>query len=167
MLNEEDSSVNSLPEYAHQFLKEPPELLTGFHYEDIEAFLILGTEERFVTGDVVLREEDRIKCAYLIGKGSISVWKDNIELAVLGEGDILGETFLFNKFNKPGKIQSEGDSIVLKFERYEVLNYFRRKPEKLFNIFTKNIIDIQQKKINNINWQLVKLKKRLLETDKW
>lgn len=167
MLNEEDSTIHSLPEYAKKFLKEPPSLLNGFHYEHIEAFLTCGTEERFVAGDIILKEGDPIKCAYLIGKGSISLWKDNIELSLVEEGNFIGETFLFSKFNSPGKILSEGDTILLKYERYEVLNYFRKKPEKLFNIFTKNIIDIQKKKIISLNMQLIKLKKRLLETDKW
>jgi hypothetical protein len=65
------------------------------------------------------------------------------------------------------KVVSEGDSQLLKFERYEALNFFRKKPEKLFNIFTRNIIEIQQQKISNMNVQLLQLKKRLLDDSSW
>jgi len=63
------------------------------------------------------------------------------------------------------KVICENDTILLKYERYVALNYFRRRPEKLFNIFTKNIIEIQQKKIHNMNIQLFKLKKRILNQE--
>lgn len=167
MLNEENLSVNILPEYARKFLQEPPALLNGFHYEDVQAFLSLGTEERFVAGDIIIREEEMIKCAYLVAGGEISIWKRSIELSQLNEGEFIGETFLFTKFDNPGKILSERDTILLKYERYEVLNYFRKKPEKLFHIFTRNIIDLQRNQINSMNLQLIKLKKRLLDADKW
>jgi len=167
MLNDDQSSENNLPGYSRKFLKEPPDLLRGFHYEDVQAFMTLGIEERFVAGDIVTRENEAIKCAYLVGKGDISIWKNSIELSHMSEGDFLGETFLFNKFYKPGKILAEADTILLKYDRFDVLNYFRKKPEKLFNIFTKNIIDLQNNKINSLNMQLIKLKQRLLDTDKW
>ena len=36
----------------------------------------------------------------------------------------------------------------------------------MFNIFTKNIIEIQQRKISNMNVQLLNLKKRLLNDNR-
>lgn len=156
-----------MPEYTRNLLQEPPMLLKNFHYEDVLAFLKMGAEKRYVAGDIIIRDEDVVSSAYLIAEGQVSIWKDNIELAGLSSGDFLGETFLFSKVSRMAKVQAEGDSILLQFERYEVLNFFRKRPEKLFNIFTKNIIEIQQKKIYNMNAQLIKLKKRLLDENKW
>jgi CRP-like cAMP-binding protein len=155
------------PEYIRQFLKEPPLLLRNFHYEDIMEFLNLGKEERFVQDDVIINESEYVNSAYLISQGKVSIWKDNIQLATLAKGNFLGETFLFSKNNRMAKVVSEGESRLLKFERYEALNFFRKKPEKLFNIFTRNIIEIQQNKISNMNVQLLQLKKRLLDDSKW
>lgn len=155
------------PEYIRQFLKEPPLLLRNFHYEDIMEFLNLGKEERFVQDDVIINESEYVNSAYLISQGKVSIWKDNIQLATLSKGNFLGETFLFSKNNRMAKVVSEGESRLLKFERYEALNFFRKKPEKLFNIFTRNIIEIQQNKISNMNVQLLQLKKRLLDDSKW
>jgi CRP-like cAMP-binding protein len=150
-----------------KFLKEPPLLLKNFHYEDVLAFLQMGMEERFLPGDTIVSEEEVVNSAYLIAEGKVSIWKDNIELANLTEGNFIGETFLFSKNNRMAKVTSEGESILLKYERYDVLNFFRKRPEKLFNIFTKNIIEIQQKKVHNMNVQLISLKKRLLGDQNW
>ena len=167
MATDNQAEKEATPEHIRQFLKEPPLLLRNFHYEDIMEFLNLGAEERFVQDDVIINEEEYVNSAYLITKGKVSIWKDNIQLATLNKGDFLGETFLFSKNNRMAKVVSEGESQLLKFDRYEALNFFRKKPEKLFNIFTRNIIEIQQQKISNMNVQLLQLKKRLLDDTNW
>ena len=167
MATDNQAEKEATPEHIRQFLKEPPLLLRNFHYEDIMEFLNLGTEERFVQDDVIINEEEYVNSAYLITKGKVSIWKDNIQLATLNKGNFLGETFLFSKNNRMAKVVSEGESQLLKFDRYEALNFFRKKPEKLFNIFTRNIIEIQQQKISNMNVQLLQLKKRLLDDSNW
>lgn len=167
MTSQNQAEKEATPEYIRQFLKEPPLLLRNFHYEDIMEFLNLGKEERFVQDDIIVNESEYVNSAYLIAEGKVSIWKDNIQLAILEKGNFLGETFLFSKNNRMAKVISEGDAQLLKFERYEALNFFRKKPEKLFNIFTRNIIEIQQQKISNMNVQLLQLKKRLLDDSKW
>lgn len=167
MTTENQAEKETTPEYIRQFLKEPPLLLRNFHYEDIMEFLNLGVEERFVQDDIIINEAEYVNSAYLISQGSVSIWKDNIQLATLEHGNFLGETFLFSKNNRMAKVVADGDTQLLKFERYDALNFFRKKPEKLFNIFTRNIIEIQQLKISNMNIQLLQLKKRLLDDRKW
>lgn len=167
MTTDKQIDKEAAPEYIRQFLKEPPLLLRNFHYEDIMGFLQLGKLEKFVQDDIIINESEYINSAYLITEGKVSIWKDNIQLATLSKGDFLGETFLFSKNNRMAKVVSEGQTKLLHFERYEALNFFRKKPEKLFNIFTRNIIEIQQKKISNMNIQLMQLKKRLLDDTKW
>lgn len=167
MTNDSHTEKDVTPEYIRRFLKDPPVLLKNFHYEDIMEFLNLGVEERFLQDDVIVNESEYVSSAYLIVEGKVAIWKDNIQLAILSEGNFLGETFLFSKNNRMAKVVSEGESVLLRFERYEALNFFRKKPEKLFNIFTRNIIEIQQKKISNMNVQLLQLKKRLLNDSGW
>ncbi|MEX0720852.1 MAG: cyclic nucleotide-binding domain-containing protein [Balneolaceae bacterium] len=162
-----NSEGNVMSDYYKKFLKEPPLLLKNFHYEDVLEFLQLGKEERFLTDEIVLNESEYVNSAYLVAEGKVSIWKDNIQLATLGEGNFLGESFLFSKNNRMAKVTAVGNCILLRYERYEALNFFRKKPEKLFNIFTKNIIEIQQRKISNMNVQLLNLKKRLLNDTNW
>jgi CRP-like cAMP-binding protein len=156
-----------MAEYIKKFLKEPPLLLKNFHYEDVLEFLRLGIEERFQADDIILNESEYVNSAYLVAEGKVAIWKDNIQLATLSEGNFLGEAFLFSKNSRMAKVTAEGECVLLRYERYEALNFFRKKPEKLFNIFTKNIIEIQQRKISNMNVQLLNLKKRLLNDSNW
>ncbi|MDZ7693847.1 MAG: cyclic nucleotide-binding domain-containing protein [Balneolaceae bacterium] len=167
MSNDGIPKQEETPDYIRKFLKEPPLLLRNFHYEDIMEFLNLGEPVQFFQDDVVVKDSEYVNSAFLIAEGRVSVWKDNIQMAVLSEGNFLGETFLFSKNNRMARVVSEDDSLLLRFERYDALNFFRKKPEKLFNIFTRNIIEIQQQKISNMNVQLLKLKKRLLSDAGW
>ncbi len=162
-----ESSKEWMADYIKKFLKEPPLLLKNFHYEDVLEFLQLGIEEKFQADDIILNESEYVNSAYLVADGKVAIWKDNIQLATLSEGNFLGEAFLFSKNSRMAKVTAEGECILLRYERYEALNFFRKKPEKLFNIFTKNIIEIQQRKISNMNIQLLNLKKRLLNDSNW
>ena len=167
METENQGEKEAAPEYIRQFLKEPPLLLKNFHHEDIMEFLNLGKPEKYMQDDIVVNEGDYVNSAFLISNGEVSVWKENIQLATLKKGEFLGEAFLFSKNNRMAKVISEGEAQLIKFERYDALNFFRKKPEKLFNIFTRNIIEIQQKKISNMNVKLLQLKKRLLDDNNW
>lgn len=80
-----------------KFLKEPPLLLKNFHYEDVLEFLQLGIEEKFQADDIILNESEYVNSAYLVADGKVAIWKDNIQLATLSEGNFLGEAFLFSK----------------------------------------------------------------------
>lgn len=162
-----DTSSEAVPDYIKKFLKEPPLLLRNFHYEDVLEFLQLGVAEKFIPDDIILNESENVNSAFLVAEGKVAIWKDSIQLATLSEGNFLGEAFLFSKNSRMAKVTAEGNCILLRYERYDALNFFRKKPEKLFNIFTKNIIEIQQRKISNMNVQLLNLKKRLLNDSSW
>ncbi len=164
---DKQDNTDKTPEYLKKFLKEPPLLLRNFHYEDVLEFLQIGVEERYMDSDSILNESESVNSAYLVATGKVAIWKDGIQLATLSEGNFLGEAFLFSKNSRMAKVTAEGDCILLRYKRYDALNFFRKKPEKLFNIFTKNIIEIQQRKISNMNVQLLNLKKRLLNDNNW
>lgn len=167
MSTEKENTGELMSDHIKKFLKEPPLLLKNFHYEDVLEFLQLGIEERFHADDIILNESEYVNSAYLVADGKVSIWKDNIQLAILSDGNFLGEAFLFSKNNRMAKVTASDDCVLLRYERYDALNFFRKKPEKLFNIFTKNIIEIQQRKISNMNVQLLNLKKRLLNDSNW
>lgn len=167
MEEEKRSGTDIMQKHLRDLLKDPPHLLKNFHYEDVLAFLELGEQIRFIEGDTIVNEDELVNSAYLIARGKVSIWKENIQLATLDKKNFIGETFLFSKNNRMAKVTCEEDCILLKYERFMALNYFRKRPEKLFNIFTKNIIEIQQNKISIMNSQLFALKKRILDDKKW
>ncbi len=157
------SQKKSTPDYIRHFLKNPPLLLQNFHYEDKMEFLKIGSIHDYNNEEVVVEENKQVDSAYLVTRGKVGIWKENIQLTSLGEGDFIGEAFLFSPNSRMAKVISEGDSQLLNFKRYDTLNFFRKRPEKLFNIFTRNIIEIQQAKITETNNQLMQTKKQLME----
>lgn len=166
--NEHNSTgTESTPDYIRPFLKEPPMILKNFHHEDVMEFLKCGDKQQYLQDDVIIDESNYVNSAFLVAAGEVAVWKENIQLSSLPPGTFLGETFLFSKNYRMAKVVAVTDTTLLRFERPVILNFFRRKPEKLFNIFTRNIIEIQQQKIGNMNEQLFTLKKRLLNDSGW
>lgn len=159
MKEEIHNESDIMQKHLRDLLKNPPHLLKNFHDEDTMAFLKLGEAIHYTEGDVIIQEDELISSAYLIATGIVSLWKENIKITSFDAGNFLGETFLFSKKNKLAKVVCQENCVLLKYDRYLTLNYFRQRPEKLFNIFTKNIIEIQQKKISDMNSQLLALKK--------
>lgn len=167
MAEQEQVKAENSVKYIRSFLREPPVILKNFHHDDILEFLNCGKLCHFVKDDAVVKPSEYVNSAYLVVEGKIAVWKDNIQLATLAKGAFMGETFLFSKNLRMAQIVSVDSSTLLQFERHSVLNFFRKKPQKLFNIFTRNIIQLQQHKLGNMNNQLFNLKKRLLDKNEW
>jgi len=163
MDNTYDGTAESRPDYIRSLLKASPLILDDFHPDDVLEFLQAGTKLQFVDGNVVNESLPSANSACLIAMGKVGIWEDRIQLAVYEKGAFVGETFLFNKHSQPGRIVAIGDTTLLHFDRGTVLSYFRNKPSKLFNIFTRNIIHIQKVRLDNTNKQLCKLKKRILD----
>lgn len=163
----DEADNRTLPVFMKTLLKKPPLLLANFHYDDVFDFLQLGSVDRFQRDEVIIKDKEVVNSAFLVAEGRVHVWKDEIHLTTLGDGDFLGEAFLYSKMNRMAKVTAAEPCVLLRYERHEVLNFFRKKPEKLFNIFTRNIIEIQQRKIYEMNLQLIRMKQRLLNESDW
>lgn len=151
------------PAYIQAFVKEPPLLLKNFPYDEMLEFLSLGVEKRFLEDEVIINGDEYVSTAFLVADGKVTIVKKNVPIIELTMGDFLGETFLFSKYTRIAKVVSAGDSRLLRFTRSDTLDFFKRKPKKLFHIFARNVITIQQVKLKKMNVQLLQLKKRLAE----
>lgn len=147
-------------------LNQLPLLFRNFPPEDLRDFLRLGHAREYKKDDIIIDEAStELDTAFLIVSGKASVWKDELHLATIGAGDILGETFLFNKMGRTASVSATEDVIALIFRRSEVLDFFRRKPERLFKLFTINIVEIQQRRIAGMNSKLIQLQRRLIQRE--
>lgn len=143
-----------------------PLLLKNFPSDDLRHFLAIGHVEHYQKDDVIIADDgSAADSAYLVVEGRVSVYKDDIHLATLAKGDFMGETFLFTKGFRTANVTADEPSTLLRFDRAETLDYFRRKPERLFKIFIMNIVEIQQKKIVNMNQKLMTIQRRLLNME--
>ncbi len=162
----ENHNHNAIPPYIRGLLQEPPPILKGFHHDDLLDFLTISIKEEYVKNEIMLDTTDYVNSGFLICEGELGVWEDNIELTTLKAPSFLGETFIFGDSNRMAKIVAVEDSLVLRFQRHDMLMFFKQKPGKLFNIFTRNIIQIQQDKMKEMNKIMFNLKKRMIEHDK-
>jgi len=150
----------------NNILLQAPLLFRNFSSEDLRDFLKIGQPLIYKKEDLIIDEATReTDPAFLIISGVVSVWKDEIHLATLSNGDFIGETFLFSKGGRTASVSAMEDTFLLEFKRAVVLDYFRSKPERLFKLFIMNIIEIQQRKISSMNMKLIQLQRRLLNKD--
>ncbi len=147
-------------------LETIPLLLKNFPSDDLRHFLAIGNTEHYQKQDVIIVDDNSpANSAYLVVEGRVSVWKDDIHLATLTAGDFLGETFLFTRGLRSAMVTADDTCTLLRFDRQDTLDYFRRKPERLFKIFIMNIVEIQQKKIVNMNQKLISIQRRLIQKE--
>jgi len=160
---------NSIPNLMQHdriqyILNNIPSLLRKFSPEDLRGFLMSGELVLYHRDQIILKESsDRIDEAWLIADGRVSIWKDGVEVAQQVPGDFIGETFLFSKGTRSATVKSDTEVAMLRFERDNVLQFFRNRPERVFKIFIMNLLEIQQQKITSMNNQVSRLKKKLLE----
>ena len=94
-------------------------LFGGVANTDLEAIIPLLKEERYATGDDVVREGDEGSCMYFIRRGSVEVLKNagdanrKRRLAVLNEGDTFGEMELIDVQNRSASVRALEELTVL------------------------------------------------------
>lgn len=151
-------------ERVQDILQDVPMLLRKFPPEDLRGFLMTGELQTYPAGETILSESsDQISEAWLVADGKLSIWKDEIEVVKLGPGEFIGETFLFSKGTRIATVKADMDCAMIRFERDDVLDFFRSRPERLFKLFIMNLLEIQQRRITVMNNKVVRLQRKLLE----
>jgi len=160
-VNRQQNESQSFAARRDILVENPPVLLQNFSREDITGFLEVGVIERYSLGDPIMKEGETGNSACLIVSGLVSVWKYNNMIVTLGVGEFIGEMFLFSQSRRIANVIAEESTIILRFHRKAVLDYFRKKPERLFKIFIMNIINIQQQKIEAMDNKIITLQEKL------
>ena len=131
-------------------------LLDGFSIEERLELLSFGTVEEFYLNDQIISELQDDMNIYIVLDGEVSLWRKNIPILRLKQGDIFNEKKIFSP-NAPNKltIVAERRTKVMKIGRKEFLNFFSLKPERLFKVFVLNIIAILSHKSEEYEEKLV------------
>ncbi|MEA3288135.1 MAG: cyclic nucleotide-binding domain-containing protein [Candidatus Marinimicrobia bacterium] len=142
---------------------EPPLLVAHFPKELAEKFIRLGREKAYATHMNILRKGQIGRDMFLICEGKVSVWKQSTLLGELGRKDVFGELIIYRDHYRIATIRTEEPTLVLKYNRQCLLDFFARQEPKYFNIFTMNIIEILRRKLISTNERVVKLEEQLLQ----
>jgi CRP-like cAMP-binding protein len=151
-------------EKVQQVLQSVPSQFRRFSPEDLRGFFMTGQLESYQAGDVIMVEgSSEIQSAWLIADGSLSIWKEDVEIAHLTAGDFTGEEFLFTKGARIASVKADSDVMLIRFDKDSVIDFFRTRPERLFKIFIMNLLEIQQRRIKAMNSKVARLQKKLIE----
>jgi len=130
-------------------------LLDGFPDEEKMEFLSFGTVREYHLHDTIITEGQDDKNIYLVMDGEVSIWRRNVPIFKLKKGDVFNEAKIF--FPKPNTftVTAEKRTTIMKFRRREILTFFSLKPERLFKIFTLNVISILARKLEEHEEKLI------------
>ncbi|HEX7601898.1 MAG TPA: cyclic nucleotide-binding domain-containing protein, partial [Polyangiaceae bacterium] len=111
----------------------------------------------FPDGSVILREGDIANAMYVIQQGKVEVLQQHdgrdVQLAVLGEGDIFGEMALFEGEERCATIRALGHARLLTIDKATFLRKVHEDPSMAFRMLRK-----MSRRIRDLNAELVELK---------
>lgn len=153
-----------LNDKVQNVLQDVPALFKKFSPEDLHGFFKSGRLETCNTGDTIIDERsEHTISAWFVADGQLSVWIENMEVAHIGPGDFIGEEFLFSKGARTATVKAESDAVLVRFEREGIIDFFRKRPERLFKIFIMNMLEIQQRRIKAMNIKVARLQRKLMD----
>ena len=161
-----ETVITNLMQHAkvQQVLENIPTQFRRFAPEDLRGFFLTGQLESYEAGDVIMEEgSDSTSSAWLIVDGTLSVWKEDVEIAQLNPGDFIGEEFLFTKGARIATVKAGSETLMIRFDKSAVIDYFRTRPERVFKLFIMNLLEIQQRRIQAMNGKVARLQRKLFE----
>ena len=138
-----------------------PLILTNFPQEIAEKFLELGEELDIPPDEQVIRKDEIGKDFYLICDGSLTVWREGVKLATLAKGDVFGELVVFRDHYRIASIRTESPSLLLRFNRHVMMDFFSRQEQRIFSIYTVNILEVLRRKLILTNKLVCELEDKL------
>jgi flavin-dependent dehydrogenase len=108
-------------------------------------------------GEVILSEGDRAKCMYVIQSGQVEVVRshdgEEVQLAVLGEGDVFGEMALFEGDERSATVRVKGEARLLTVDKASFIRKVQSDPSLAFRLLKK-----LSRRVRDLNDELVRLK---------
>ena len=118
----------------------------------------------YASGEIIFEEGDKGEVMYVIQSGRVKVTKNTskgeIELAVLGSGDILGEMALFDKLTRSATAVAAGEARILSIDKKKLFATISRDPTLAFKI-----IETMSHRIRKLNQDFSEFRKNKIFTD--
>jgi len=120
----------------------------------------LGEKVSFEKGEKVFSSGEKADAFYYVEKGSVEIFisEENKEkiLAVLREGEILGEMTLFEDAPRSADVRAKEDSVLVEVKKEKFYSFMKESPEKAF-LFTRKIVNIISSRLRIMNSFLVEI----------
>lgn len=104
-------------------------------------------------GEIIFKEGDKGDVMYVIQEGSVRISRQNgaeeVQIAVLGPGEILGEMALFDLHTRSATATVEAEARILTIDKQKLFATISREPTLAFNI-----IETLSRRIRKLNEEL-------------
>ena len=111
-------------------------------------------------GETIIKQGDVGKCMYIIQEGQVEVLSEisghEVRLAVLSEGDFIGEMSLFDRDVRSATVRSLGEARILTVDREVFLSHFKYDTTLAFRI-----VGTMSRRIRNLDDEIVLLKEEM------
>jgi len=141
--------------------KKLPLILSNFTKDVAEKFLELGEEYNIPSDEEVIRKDEIGRDFFIICEGSVTVWREGIKLATLVKGDVFGELVIFRDHYRIASVRTESPTTLLKFNRHVMMDFFSRQEQRIFFIYTVNVLEVLRRKLVLTNRRVCELEQKL------
>lgn len=148
-------------------LTEEEILFKGFSEEERRDFLSIGQERHFESQEFIIRDGAPGNSLFILREGRVSVWRGDVKLADLVEGDVFGESVVFQAHNRIAAVRADSPVGVVEIRRQDLLHFFKWREERLFKILVINIVNILFHKLSRADERIASLEKSLREQAVW
>ena len=104
-------------------------LFSGLSQKELRYIAALGTTLEIKAGYVLTNESDYGRDAFLIVSGAARCLVDDVEVAVLGPGELFGEIALLDGAPRSATVIAESDMKVTSFDRREFVRLVAVSPK--------------------------------------
>lgn len=112
----------------------------------------------YSSGEVICREGEQGDVMYVIQSGKVKITKKTssgeVEIAVLGSGEIFGEMALFDRLSRSATATSMGEARVLSVDKKKFFSSISRDPTTVFKI-----LESMSQRIRTLDEDLLRLKR--------
>ena len=102
--------------------------------QDLEPVAAIADEHAFADGDVIAEQGDPGDAMHIIVGGTVRVVAGGTELAVRGEGDVIGEMAVITSRPRMATLVASGPVRVLSIDRRQFSSILRERPETALGV---------------------------------
>ncbi|MGP0029717.1 MAG: Crp/Fnr family transcriptional regulator [Acidimicrobiales bacterium] len=111
-------------------------LFAGLSRKELRSIAALGTTTEVKAGFVLTKEGTPGREAFLIVSGTARCLVGNVEVAVLGPGDLFGEVSLLDGSPRSATVIADSDMTVTNFEGREFISLVETSPKIALKLLT-------------------------------
>jgi CRP-like cAMP-binding protein len=109
-------------------------------------------------GEIIIRQGDIGDCMYVIQAGQVEVLMeqdgDEVQLAVRGQGDMIGEMAIFEKERRSSTVRARGTVRLLTVDEKNLMRRFHEDPSLAYCL-----VEMMSRRIRELSNEVARLKR--------